>query len=884
MRLIKLNFLTILIVFGLSFTINAQNRPSFNKNKDIIIAQFDSKPDPDDIHAQAALGSMLAHSDLAGVNIYGVAGAIGRQGGRFIDSDQLFDLVFGSSNWTDADANRNASVNRIKNKVKPILNSGGKVWVQEAGQSDITRDWCQALLNDGISANIIKNNVIVVQHSQWNMDQTTPADLNWVRSNTNFTKIADGNSGGNGTPNYRSRDKSFLTRAKNSPNAKAKALWVEADRVIQRHGHFPSHSSISTGGVDYSDCVENWWILNIGGKADNNSKFWDRYITNTTGSNPNPPTPCEDKVFEERNGVAAVEAEDFVSQSKTGKRRWYVLDGSNGGTPTPDPDPSHHNGASKGGYLEILPDTRVTHGDPLNGDNFSNDPGKHAIIDYKVKFSSAGKYFVWVRAYSSGSEDNGVHVGINGTWPDSGQRLQWCSGKNQWTWESKQRTNANHCGEAQRIFINVPSAGVHTISFSMREDGFEMDKFVLSKAYNKPNGNGPAAILADSDCGTPPPPPPPPSGAIAIPGNFQAENYTSKSGSVRTEDTPGSSGKNLGFIKNGDYTDYAVNVNGNGQYVVDVYASSNGAGGKLNIAENGNTVGSINIPTNGRWHDYKKYSATVSLPSGRKTLRLSFSGGSGFLYNIDRVVVTKSGQTSQQQTVTLTPVNDAFLQGNTRNNSDMVRVESNRRSGYLMFDLSSINGTITKADLKFTVFSDSGSGNVEVYKGNGNNWSETNLSNGNKPGKGAQLGSVNGSFEIGSTKTVALKTGQISGNRISMIIEALSGNDFAFASKENNSVAKPALVVTYTSNRSSIPTDLDTVKLYPNPVVDVINFEGDMSGNLVKVYNVLGVLMQETVLEEGQNTIDMSSMASGSYIINIFDEGRKITTKIVVKQ
>jgi len=55
-------------------------------------------------------------------------------------------------------------------------------------------------------------------------------------------------------------------------------------------------------------------------------------------------------------------------------------------------------------------------------------------------------------------------------------RMQWCSGKNAWTWESKQRTNANHCGVAEQIFINVPSAGIHTISFSMREDGFEMDK------------------------------------------------------------------------------------------------------------------------------------------------------------------------------------------------------------------------------------------------------------------------------------------------------------------------------------------------------------------------------------------------------------------------
>ena len=199
----------------------------------------------------------------------------------------------------------------------------------------------------------------------------------------------------------------------------------------------------------------------------------------------------------EENGIVAVEAEHFEGQSKTDKRKWYFQDGTVS-TPTPDPDPSHHMSASGDGYLEILPDTRVTHDDPLvNGESFSNTPGVVGILDYKVKFTTPGRYFVWVRLYSTGSEDNGIHVGIDGTWPSSGQRMQWCAGKNQWTWESKQRTDANHCGEAEKIYIDVPSAGVHTISFSMREDGVEIDKFVLSQSYTKPSGAGPDEVLVD---------------------------------------------------------------------------------------------------------------------------------------------------------------------------------------------------------------------------------------------------------------------------------------------------------------------------------------------------------------------------------------------------
>jgi len=220
-------------------------------------------------------------------------------------------------------------------------------------------------------------------------------------------------------------------------------------------------------------------------------------ITLTTdGGNGNDNTGGDCAALEE-NGVVAIEAEHFSSLELTGVRNWY-LSNATSSNPTPDPDPNHAGNSSGNAYLEILPDTRVTHGDPLiTNENFTNVAGQMTIVNYKVKFNTTGRYYVWVRAYSTGSEDNGVHVGLDGQWPDSGKRMQWCQGKNQWTWESKQRTEANHCGVAQQIYLDITSTGIHTVSFSMREDGFEMDKIVLSKAYTKPNGAGPAEVLVD---------------------------------------------------------------------------------------------------------------------------------------------------------------------------------------------------------------------------------------------------------------------------------------------------------------------------------------------------------------------------------------------------
>lgn len=205
-------------------------------------------------------------------------------------------------------------------------------------------------------------------------------------------------------------------------------------------------------------------------------------------------TPDAEEAFLERGGLVAVEAEHFSQHLASATRAWYRFDPRSEPPPVqPDGDANHAASASGASYLELLPDTRRTHEDPLiHGENFSNEPGQLALLSYPVRFETAGRYYVWVRAYSTGTEDNGLHVGLNGHWPASGQRMQWCEGKDQWTWASKQRTEEVHCGLPGHIYLDIAEPGLHTIWFSMREDGFEFDKWILTTdpAYT-PQGNGP---------------------------------------------------------------------------------------------------------------------------------------------------------------------------------------------------------------------------------------------------------------------------------------------------------------------------------------------------------------------------------------------------------
>ena len=204
----------------------------------------------------------------------------------------------------------------------------------------------------------------------------------------------------------------------------------------------------------------------------------------------------------ETDGLVVVEAEHYSwarpnwfemlgQQVELDNRRWYVQDGGASG-PGPDPD-GFHTGASGDAYLECLPDTRVTHSDPIEDGSLYGEGEGGASLDYEIEFQTAGTYYVWVRAYSTGTEDNGIHVGLDGELPETGRKIQLC-GQNEWRWTNAQRgSGGSACGVTGTITITVWNPGPHTVTFHQREDGHEFDRFLLTTdpGYG-PTGEGPA--------------------------------------------------------------------------------------------------------------------------------------------------------------------------------------------------------------------------------------------------------------------------------------------------------------------------------------------------------------------------------------------------------
>ncbi|ARV16524.1 carbohydrate-binding protein [Polaribacter sp. SA4-12] len=129
--------------------------------------------------------------------------------------------------------------------------------------------------------------------------------------------------------------------------------------------------------------------------------------------------------------------------------------------------------------------------------------------------------------------------------------------------------------------------------------------------------------------------------ANLIPGVIQAETYTNGTSSgvqLTNNDTF------VGYIQNGDSTEYEVEVEDDGVYNLRFLAAAdNDAGGNITITSNNIEVGTVTVTGTGGFKITQAFDASVSLSKGTQTLKLEFSGagnGGGYLFDLDYFVGT----------------------------------------------------------------------------------------------------------------------------------------------------------------------------------------------------------------------------------------------------
>jgi hypothetical protein len=78
----------------------------------------------------------------------------------------------------------------------------------------------------------------------------------------------------------------------------------------------------------------------------------------------------------------------------------------------------------------------------------------------------------------------------------------------------------------------------------------------------------------------------------------------------------------------------------------------------------------------------------------------------------------------------------------------------------------------------------------------------------------------------------------------------------------------------------------DAVKIFPNPVKDILNIETDLDITL-QLFNVLGKQLNELHFIPGQSNLDLSAYESGLYLIKVYitgDNSRTSKTYRIIKR
>lgn len=171
----------------------------------------------------------------------------------------------------------------------------------------------------------------------------------------------------------------------------------------------------------------------------------------------------------------------------------------------------------------------------------------------------------------------------------------------------------------------------------------------------------------------------------------QAENYSSMSG-VQTE-TCSEGSLNVGYIENGDWIRFSSVDFGTGATGVSVRVASNATAGTIKFrldAAGGTQIGAINVTSTGGWQTWNTMTASVNGATGVHDLYLSFSGGTGYLLNLNHFVFTGGSTVLAASTPVLKNSSESNIRVYPNPTADFLNVyvseKRDEKAGILIYD------------------------------------------------------------------------------------------------------------------------------------------------------------------------------------------------------
>lgn len=130
----------------------------------------------------------------------------------------------------------------------------------------------------------------------------------------------------------------------------------------------------------------------------------------------------------------------------------------------------------------------------------------------------------------------------------------------------------------------------------------------------------------------------PPKQATSV---IEAEDFNQQEG-IKVEGC-NEGGKNIGYVENGDFIKFEDIDFGSGVKEIKVRASSGTSGGTLEVyidTKNGAPITTVTVESTGDWQKWETFSNETPKISGLHDVYLRFTGGSGYLFNLNWIQFT----------------------------------------------------------------------------------------------------------------------------------------------------------------------------------------------------------------------------------------------------
>lgn len=248
----------------------------FAADRDLLSLHYDHAPDKDDGQSAAAdrtILELMFGADWIREHVIAVSGAYGKNAGHFnVKSDAVMDAAWNDcGGWLTGHTKPEPVAEELASRWGEVLKAGGDIWVKEGGQSDITAEIVSKMKNQLPDLETAKR-IHVVQHSDWNENETTDAALAYTRRHTHYIRIRDANA----YLNIEGGHDAFVKAAGEHPVFGT--IWKAAFAYYN-----PKER------LDFSDTGELMYILGLGeiGIED----FMKRFLSNDATGIPGKPDP-----------------------------------------------------------------------------------------------------------------------------------------------------------------------------------------------------------------------------------------------------------------------------------------------------------------------------------------------------------------------------------------------------------------------------------------------------------------------------------------------------------------------------------------------------------------------------------------------------------------